>query len=102
MKHLTLVVHTDIQQDLVDCLRNMAGVSGFTFSHVEGHGVKAESDPYLAARDETIGVKPQLRVDILLEEASLDSVLDALRDTLSNIADEGVYWVAAAEQFGRL
>jgi nitrogen regulatory protein P-II 1 len=44
MKHLTLTIHTNVQQDIADQLRNMEQVSGFTFSHAEGHGVEVESD----------------------------------------------------------
>ena len=50
MKHLTLIIHTNVQQDMADQLRNLEQVSGFTFSHAEGHGVEVESDPFLSAQ----------------------------------------------------
>ncbi len=49
MKHLTLIIHTDVQQDMPDQLRNLEQVSGFTFSHAED-GVEVESDPFLSAQ----------------------------------------------------
>ena len=51
MKNLTLIIHTDAQQDLTDQLRSLEQVSGFTFSHVEGNGMEQETDSFLSARD---------------------------------------------------
>jgi len=102
MKHLILITHTDAQQDLTDQLRNMDQVSGFTFSHVEGHGLEAEDDPFLSARDKVVGYTPRLRVDILLEEKEVDLVLNALRTSNSITQGQGIYWVTAVEKSGRL
>ncbi len=43
MKILTLIIHTNVQQELVEHLRTMDQVTGFTFSHVDGHGTEVES-----------------------------------------------------------
>lgn len=102
MKHLTLIIHTNTQQDLADQLRGMEQVSGFTFSHVEGHGVQAESDPFLSARDKVVGYTPRVRVDILLEDSDVESVLDILRNSTYGVEGHSIYWVTAVEQSGRL
>jgi len=102
MKQLTLIIHTDVQQDLTDLLHSMEQVSGFTFSHVEGHGVEAEDDAFLSARDKVVGYTPRIRVDILLEKDNIDLVLQALRTASAGIVDQGIYWVTAVEQNGRL
>jgi len=102
MKHLTLIVHTNMQQDLADQLRTLDQVSGFTFSNVEGHGVQVENDPFLSARDKVVGYTPRVRVDILLEETDVDSVLDALRNSTKGIEGQGIYWVTAVEKNGHL
>ena len=102
MKHLTLIIHTHVQQDLADHLRTLKQVSGFTFSPVEGHGVQVESDPFLSARDKVVGYTPRVRVDILLEDGDIDSVLDSLRSTTHGVEGHGIYWVTAVEQNGRL
>ena len=102
MKQLTLIIHTDAQQDLTDQLRNLKLISGFTFSHVEGHGVEAEDDAFLSARDKVVGYTPRIRVDILLEKNNIDLVLQALRTASAGIVDQGIYWVTAVEQNGRL
>lgn len=102
MKHLILIIHTDVQQDMADQLRSLEKVSGFTFSHVEGHGVEVERDPFLSARDDTVGYAPRVRVDVLLEDSDVDSVLDTLRNKTHGIKSQGIYWVTDVEQFGHL
>ncbi len=102
MKLLTLIIHTNVQQELADRLRNMETVSGFTFSHVEGHGVQAENDPFLSARDKVVGYTPRVRVDILLQDGDVDSLLETLCGTRLGVAEHGIYWVTAVEQNGRL
>lgn len=102
MKHLTLVVHTNVQQDLADQLRSMEEVQGFTFSHVEGHGIQVENDSFLSARDKVVGYTPRVRVDILLEENDVEPVLEKLRSSTYGLADHGIYWVTAVDQNGRL
>ncbi len=102
MKLLTLIVHSNVQQDLADHLRNLEQISGFTFSHVEGHGVQVETDPFLSARDKVVGYTPRVQVDILLEDGDVASVLDTLRNTTYGVKSHGIYWVTAAEQSGRL
>lgn len=102
MKLLTLIIHTNVQQELADQLRNMETVPGFTFSHVEGHGVQVEDDPFLSARDKVVGYTPRVRVEILLQDGNVDSLLDTLRSTRLGVAEHGVYWVTTVEQNGRL
>ncbi|MEW5757663.1 MAG: DUF3240 family protein [Pseudomonadota bacterium] len=102
MKLLTLIVHTDVQHDLTKLLRSIEQVSGYTFSHVEGHGSEVESDPFLLARDRVVGQVPRVRVDILLEDADVDSVLATLCDKKHCITGQGVYWVTTVEKGGHL
>jgi nitrogen regulatory protein P-II 1 len=102
MKHLTLIIHTNVQQDMADQLRSLEQISGFTFSHAEGHGVEVESDPFLSARDKVVGYTPRIRVDILLEDGDVDLVLESLRKTTNGVEGQGIYWVTAVEQSGHL
>ena len=103
MKQLTLIVRTSAQQDLTDQLRTIEQVQGFTLSHVEGHGVQAENDPFLSARDKVVGYTPRVQVDIVLQDSDLDDVLKVLRDTMSDGEIQGAhYWVTAIEQEGHL
>ncbi|MCG2635252.1 MAG: DUF3240 family protein, partial [Gammaproteobacteria bacterium] len=102
MNILTLIVHANSQQELADQLRTLKQVSGFTFSHVEGHGAQVEHDPFLSARDKVVGYTPRVRVDILLEEGDVASVLDQLSSAGTGIGGQTLYWVTAVEQHGRL
>ena len=98
MKHLTLIIHTNVQQDMADQLRSLEQVSGFTFSHAEGHGVQVESDPFLSVRDKVVGYTPRIQVDILLEDGDVESVLDTLRNTKYGVEGNSIYWITAVEQ----
>lgn len=102
MKILVMIVYANVQQDLADRLRGLEQVEGFTFTHAEGHGVRAGSDPFLSARDKVAGYVPRVRVEILLDDADVDTVLRALRAPETGVAEQGVYWVTAVEQGGRL
>ena len=102
MKILTLIVHTNVQQELSDRLRSMDKVSGFTFTHVEGHGDDIEKDGFLSARDEVVGYIPRIRTDLLLEDSDVDNVLDSISDKKSAIAGQGFYWVTPVEKGGHL
>ncbi len=102
MKHLILVIHTSVQQELADHLRTLEYISGFTFCQVEGHGVQIDGDPFLSARDKVVGYTPRARVDILLEDADVNRVLDSIRSTTQGIAGRGIYWVTTVEQNGHL
>ena len=102
MKILTLIVHTNVQQELSDRLRSMDKVSGFTFTHVEGHGADIEKDGYLSARDEVVGYIPRIRTDLLLEDSDVGSVLESISDKKAAIAGQGFYWVTPVERGGHL
>ena len=102
MKNLTLIVHADVQQALADTLRSIKQASGFTFTHIEGHGAQDGRNPELSARDRVVGYTPQVRVDILLEDADVEVVLQILRTADCGLAGRGIYWVAPVEQQRRL
>jgi len=102
MKQLTLIIHSNVQQDMADQLRSLEQVSGFTFGHAEGHGVQVESNPFLSARDKVVGYTPRIRVDILLEDGDVQSVLDTLGNATYSVEGNSIYWVTAVEQSGRL
>lgn len=99
MKNLVLIVHASLQQDLADSLRGL--VSGFTFSHVEGHGRHTEQDPVLSARDKVVGFIPRVRVDILLDDTEVQTVIEHIRQ-ISGIRDHGIYWVNDVLDHGRM
>jgi nitrogen regulatory protein P-II 1 len=101
-KNLTLIVHADVQQSLADALRRLEAVAGFTFTHVEGHGSQSHHDTSLSARDLVVGYVPRVRVDVLVEDDMIETVLAALAPAGMGVAGRGVYWVTPVERFGRL
>lgn len=102
MKNLTLVVPADIQQALADTLRSLEQLSGFTFTHVEGHGPQDEANPQLSARDRVIGFIPHLRVDMLLNDKDVEDVLQMLRAADCGLAGRCSYQVTTVEKQGAL
>lgn len=102
MKVLTLIVHTEMQQSLSNLLRTMDQVSGFTFTHVEGHGIETEKDGFVAAHDAAVGFVPRIRTDLLLPDGVVEQVLQKIADAGLEIRGKGVYWVTPAEKGGHL
>jgi len=103
MKNLIMIVHASFKDDLADKLRSLDAVQGFTFSHAEGHGSQAENDPFLSTRDKVVGYTPRVRVDILLGDDDVAMVLDTVRDDSGGkTMHEGIYWVTAVEEHGRV
>lgn len=102
MKNLTLIVHADVRQALADVLRGLQEVEGFTFTSVEGHGAQDDRDPALSSRDRVVGYTPHVRVDIVLKDEDVDTVLDALREGRCGVAGRGVFWVTPVPLHGRL
>ena len=100
-KNLTLIVHADIQQALSDALRSMDAVTGFTFTHVEGHGSQSHHDSSLSVRDLVVGYVPRVRIDIILDDGRIEAVLAALLQFGTGVAGCGVYWVTPVEGFGQ-
>ncbi len=102
MEILTLIVHTNVQQDLSDRLRSMDKVSGFTFTHVEGHGDHIEKGGFLAAHHKVVGYIPRIPTDLLLEDGDVDSVLENISHKKAAITGQGCYWVTPVEKGGHL
>lgn len=101
MKNLILILPAHAHQRLADFLRGLDRVTGFTFTHAEGHGTHAQNDAGSSARDLVVGYAPHLRVDLLLDDADVEPVLTALRTADLGVKGSGVWWVMSAEQQGR-
>jgi len=76
----------------------LAQAPGFTFNHVEEHGVQVENSLFLSARGKAVGYTPRVKVDILLEDSDVGLVLDALRKETNGMDGEVLYWVDAVEE----
>ena len=102
MKNLVIIIHAGAQQDLSDLLRGLQPVQGFTFTSVEGHGVQSKQDISLSARDKVVGYVPRIRVDILLEDEDVKTVLSAIRSPKNGNFSSGIYWCLDVQEFSRL
>lgn len=102
MKNLVIVIHSDVQLALADQLRGLGQVADFSFAHIEGHFAQAEDDAALSARDKVVGYSPRVRVDILLEDADVDDVLEAIRDHDHGVTGHGMFWVTDVHKHGAL
>ena len=101
MKKLSIVVHTSLQQELADCLRNLK-LDSFMFSHIEEHSAQLEQDAFLSARDKVVGYVPKVRVDVLLEEDRAKTLLDELKGSGVSFCGKGVYWIMEVGEMGEL
>ncbi|PCI44602.1 MAG: hypothetical protein COB41_03895 [Proteobacteria bacterium] len=102
MKILTMVIHANMQHDLADILRSMDCIKEFTFSQVQGHGAQDTKDAFLSMRDRVVGYSPHIRVEIMLEDTHVSTVLKKLRGVVKHSRDQGVYWVTSVDESGLL
>jgi len=103
MKSLTIIIHTDDEQELINYLRARSYVGGFTLTHVSGHGVKPEQDAFLAARDQVVGASPRLKVEIIVHDDDAETLLIALRGLKeAEKLHEAYYWITPVQSGGHL
>lgn len=102
MKHLTLIVHADMEETLADTLRALPTVSAFTLARIESHDAQKTAAASLSTRDRVAGYTPHVRVDLLLDDAQIATLLAALRAADSGVAGRGRYWVTQVETEGAL
>lgn len=101
MKKLTMVVHSSLQQELADCLRNLR-LDTFMFTHVEEHSAQLEQDAFLSPRDKVVGFVPQVRVDVILDDERARSLLEEIRGSQCRFKGRGIYWLTEVEESGIL
>jgi len=101
MKKLSIVVHESLQQGLADYLRSQQ-LETFMFNHIEEHSSHVEKDSFLSARDKVVGYVPQVRLDVIINDEKIKSLLDNLRSTDCTFKCKGIYWVTDVDEFGEL
>ncbi len=102
MKCLTLFVHAAVEDDVLNALRALPEVSGFTVSPCQGHSTSTELDPFLATRDRVAGFVPRVRIEVVLEDEVVEVVLERLRRSMPNLGSSGAWLVTNVEASGRL
>ena len=101
MKKFTMVVHSSLQQELADRLRDWQ-LDTFMFTHVEEHSAQMEQDAFLSARDRVVGYVPQIRVDMILEDDRARQLVNDLRNPQCAFKGKGIYWITNVEESGEL
>ena len=101
MKKLSMIVHSSLQQELADCLRDLK-LETFMFTHLEEHSAQLENDTFLSARDKVVGYVPQVRVDIILENDRSQSLLQQIREQNLPFKSKGTYWLTELDDYGEL
>lgn len=101
MKKISMIVHSSLQQELADCLRDLK-LDTFMFSHIEKHSAQFENDAFLSARDKVVGYVPQVRVDIILDDAQSIKLLEQIRAHDLPFKGKGTYWITELEDYGEL
>ena len=99
MKKLSMVVHSSLQQQLADLLRNLQ-LESFMFSHIEEHSSQLKHDAFLSARDRVVGYVPKIRVDVILEDERALTLLDEIRHSQVSFSGKGMYWITEIEDAG--
>lgn len=101
MKKFSMVVHSSMQQKLADCLRSLK-LETFMFSHIEEHSAQLEQDVFLSARDKVVGYVPQVRVDVIVDDARAETLLQEIRSTPCTFSGKGIYWITDLHANGEL
>lgn len=101
MKKLSLVVHSSLQRELADMLRDLQ-LESFMFSHIEEHSSQLKHDAFLSARNRVVGYVPKVRVDVILEDERAGTLLDDIRNSKIAFNGKCLYWVTDLESSGEL
>ena len=102
MINLSLLADASVKQSLADVLRAIPEVERFIFTHVEEHSHQLEHDALLSERERVVGYVPRVRVDILLDDASLDVVRGALGAASCGLAGQCRYWVTPVSEINQI
>jgi nitrogen regulatory protein P-II 1 len=102
MKLITAVIKPHKWEDVREALETF-GVTGMTVSEVSGYGrQKGHTEVYRGA-EYTVDLVPKVRLEIVIEDESLDDVVDAIVSSASTgkIGD-GKVWVSPIEAIVRV
>ena len=102
MKLITAVIKPFKVDDVKDALKS-AGVQGITVSEVRGFGRQGGHTETYRGAEYQVDFLPKAKVELVVDDASLDSVLEAVTKAASTgkIGD-GKIWVTNVEQVIRI
>ena len=102
MKLITAIVKPHRVGDIRDALQ-AAGVRGMTVSEVSGFGrQKGHTEVYRGA-EYTIDLVPKVRVEVLVEDADVESILDTIvKSAGTGAIGDGKVWVTPVDTVVRV
>ncbi len=92
---LVLNADPELEEDLVDYLLQVEGVSGFTTQSVHGHGPEGA----MSLAEQVAGRRKRLRIEIALEKAQVAGLIGGLAGKVGN---DIVYWQQDISGYGRV
>jgi nitrogen regulatory protein PII len=102
MKLITAIVKPFKLDDVKTALRD-AGVQGMTVTEVQGFGRQRGHTEVYRGQEYTIDFVPKVRIEILVDEAALDGVLDTIISAAkTDKIGDGKIWVTAVESIVRI
>ncbi|MBN2528275.1 MAG: DUF3240 family protein [Deltaproteobacteria bacterium] len=101
MKRLSLMLNHSKKNDIVELLQQLEHVNAYTIFHGEGH-FPGNIASFESAYDEVMGFVPRIRVDLLLDDDDVASVLDKIKQCTGCNARNGVYWISPVDSMGEL
>ena len=101
MKCLSLVINESSKREIVELMRRLPEVDGYTIFHGEGH-YSGTIQPFESAHDEVLGYVPRIRIDVFLKEADVEKVINQIKTCASCTSRRGLYWTSTVDDLGEL
>ena len=101
MKCLSLVINESSKNELVELMRRLPEVNGYTIFHGEGH-YSGNIQPFESAHDEVLGYVPRIRIDVFLKEEDVDRVIEQVKACSVCSLRRGLYWTSTVDNLGEL
>ncbi|MGH9074180.1 MAG: P-II family nitrogen regulator, partial [Acidimicrobiales bacterium] len=80
-----------------------AGAAGLTVSEVQGYGRQRGHTEVYRGAESSVDLVPKLRVDVVVDDEDLDSVLDAIVTAArTDRIGDGKVWVTAVDDVVRI
>ena len=93
MKCITLIVHASSKMALSDLFHRIPEIERFTMSDCEGYDESDLKGPFVSTGDRVVGFVPRVRIEVVVEDPAVDSVLESVREPKAGLAGLGIYWV---------
>lgn len=102
MKLVTAVIKPFKLEDVKNALGEI-GVQGMTVSEASGYGRQHGHTEVYRGAEYTVDLVPKVRIEVLVDDADLDAVLDAIiGGAQTGRIGDGKVWVVPVEQIVRV